>query len=35
MQIGKTSFDIPTHNTLSIPMIASYLSKISYQIGEY
>ena len=35
MGIGKTGEDIGTFNPLSIPMLASYLAKISYQINEY
>ena len=35
MEIGKTSLDIPTHNPLSIPCIASNIAKVAYQIGEY
>lgn len=35
MGIGKTGEDIGTYNPLSIPMLSAYLSKISYQIGEY
>lgn len=35
MGIGKTGEDIGTYNPLSIPMLASYLAKVSYQINEY
>lgn len=35
MGIGKTGEDIGTFNPFSIPMLASYLAKISYQINEY
>jgi hypothetical protein len=35
MRIGKTGEDIGTFNPLSIPMLASYLAKVSYQINEY
>ena len=34
-QIGKTSKDITTCHPLPVPMLASYLAKFSYQIGEY
>jgi hypothetical protein len=33
MGIGKTGEDIGTFNPFSIPMLASYLAKISYQIN--
>lgn len=33
MGIGRTGEDIGTFNPLSIPMLASYLAKISYQIN--
>jgi hypothetical protein len=32
MPIGKTGEDIGTFNALSIPMLACYLAKVSYQI---
>ena len=35
MRIGKTGEDIGTFNPLSIPMLASYLAKVAYQINEY
>jgi hypothetical protein len=35
MEIGKTSIDIPTFNHLPVSNIASSLSKVAYQIGEY
>jgi len=35
MGIGKTGEDIGTFNPFSIPMLACYLAKISYQINEY
>ena len=33
--IGKTCGDIRTSNPLPIPMLASYIAKISYQINEF
>ncbi len=33
MRIGKTGQNIGTFNSFSIPMIASYLAKVSYQIS--
>jgi hypothetical protein len=33
MRIGKTGEDIGTFNPLSIPMLASYLAKVAYQIN--
>ena len=35
MEIGQTGEDIGTFNPLSIPMLASTLAKVSYQINEH
>jgi hypothetical protein len=35
MGIGRTGEDIGTFNPYSIPMLAAYLAKMSYQINEY